>query len=46
VSLVRPKLEGFVPGAMIAHPKLHLRNWQGLISNGGNSLGSSDGVNY
>ena len=28
VSLVRPKLEGFVPGAMIAHPRLHLRNWQ------------------
>ena len=33
VSLVRPKLEGFVPGAMIAHPKLHLRNWQDLVSN-------------
>ena len=27
VSLIRPKLEGFVPGAMVAHPKLHLRNW-------------------
>jgi len=31
VSLIRPKLEGFVPGALIAHPKLHLRNWQPFL---------------
>ena len=28
VSLVRPKLSGVVPGAVIAHPRLRLRNWQ------------------
>ena len=28
VTLVRPKLGGMVPGAMAAHPRLHLRNWQ------------------
>ena len=27
VRLVRPKIAGFVPGAVIAHPHLHLRNW-------------------
>ena len=27
VSLVRPKIAGFVPGAVVAHPHLHLRNW-------------------
>ena len=26
VRLVRPKIAGFVPGAVIAHPHLHLRN--------------------
>jgi ubiquitin-protein ligase len=31
ISLIRPKLESFVPGAMIAHPKLHLRNWQPVL---------------
>jgi ubiquitin-protein ligase len=31
ISLIRPKLESFVPGAMIAHPKLHLRNWQPFL---------------
>ena len=28
VELVRPKLAGIIPGAMTAHPRLHLRNWQ------------------